>query len=228
MEIRWKCAENLIKPDSSVVAETTFKFPNGLMDYLSSVLKDKPTITPSAFHGQIKLPENAGRIEFAISWPLYDDGFCHSYCNTVPTPMGGTHETGLRMALSKGLRAYGEMVGQKKTSIITADDIVSGAAILLSVFIKEPQFQGQTKEKLANNEVARWVEIAVKDHFDHWLSSDPASGAKLLESIIEKAEERQRKKMTAHIPESQLHKNSGFRANSQIAAVVMPQIQSCS
>ncbi|MDH5723375.1 MAG: toprim domain-containing protein, partial [Alphaproteobacteria bacterium] len=194
VEIRWKCAESLIKPDSSVVPETTFKFPNGLMDYLSSVLRDKPTITPSAFHGQIKLPENSGRVEFAISWPLDDDGFCHSYCNTVPTPMGGTHETGLRMALSKGLRSYGDMVGQKKTSIITADDIVSGATILLSVFIKEPQFQGQTKEKLANNEVARWVEVAVKDHFDHWLSSDPASGAKLLASIIEKAEERQRKK----------------------------------
>lgn len=194
VEIRWKCDESLIKPDTNVLPETTFKFPNGLMDYLSSVLKDKPTITPSAFHGQINLPEKAGRVEFAISWPLDDEGFCHSYCNTVPTPLGGTHETGLRMALSKGLRAYGDMTGQKKTSIITADDIVSGAAILLSVFIKDPQFQGQTKEKLATNEVSRWVEIAIKDHFDHWLSSDPASGGKLLESIIEKAEERQRRK----------------------------------
>ncbi len=194
VEIRWKCEESLIKPDSNVVSETTFKFPNGLMDYLSSVLKDRPQITEKAFYGHAKLPDNAGRIEFAISWPADDEGFIHSYCNTVPTPLGGTHETGLRGALSKGLRAYGDMTGQKKTSIITADDVVSGAAILLSVFIKDPQFQGQTKEKLVTNEVSRLVETAIKDHFDHWLSSDPASGGKLLESIIEKAEERQRRK----------------------------------
>ncbi len=194
VEIRWKCAPELIKPDSNVTQEAVFKFPNGLMDYLNSVLKDRPVITNGAFHGNIKLPDNAGRVEFAISWPEYGDGFTHSYCNTVPTPLGGTHENGLRTALSKGLRGYGDMTGQKKASIITADDILSNAAILLSVFISNPQFQGQTKEKLVNNDVTKLVDTAIKDYFDLWLSKDPASSTKLLNSVIEKAEERQRRK----------------------------------
>ena len=194
VEIRWKCDPALIKPDSIVTPEAVFKFPNGLLDYLHSVMKDRAVITDSAFHGNLKLPDDAGRVEFAITWPEDGEGFIHSYCNTIPTPLGGTHETGLRGALSKGLRAYGEMTGQKKSSIVTADDIMSGAAILLSVFIKDPQFQGQTKEKLVNTHVTKWVDGTVKDNFDLWLSKDPTSSTRLLESIIEKAEERQRRK----------------------------------
>ena len=194
VEIRWKCDPELIKPDSSVTPEAVFKFPNGLLDYLETSLKDKATINNSAFHGNIKLPDNAGRIELAISWPVHGEGFIHSYCNTVPTPLGGTHEAGLRTALSKGLRGYGDMVGQKKTSIITADDIMSGAAILLSVFVSDPQFQGQTKEKLVNTNVTKLVDSAIKDYFDLWLSKDPTSSTALLNSIIEKADERLRRK----------------------------------
>ncbi len=194
VEIRWKCDPSLIKPDSKVVPEAVFKFPRGLLDYLETTLKDRPSITASPFHGNIKLPDDAGRVEFAIHWPIDGEGFIHSYCNTVPTPLGGTHETGLRGALSKGLRAYGDMTNQKKSSIISADDIMSGATILLSVFIKDPQFQGQTKEKLVNAAVSKWVDSAIKDYFDLWLSKDPSSSTRLLDSIIEKAEERQRRK----------------------------------
>jgi len=194
VEIRWKCDPELIKPESKIPPEAVFKFPNGLLDYLESTLKDKPTIPSNAFHGNVKLPDDAGRVEFAIQWPEDGDGFIHSYCNTVPTPSGGTHESGLRSALSKGLRAYGDMTGQKKTSMITADDVMSGATILLSVFIRDPQFQGQTKEKLVSNEVTKQVDTAVKDYFDLWLSKDPTSSTKLLTAIIEKAEERQRRK----------------------------------
>lgn len=194
VEIRWKCAPELIKPESNVTPEATFKFPNGLLDYLETSLKGRTTITENAFNGTVKLPDDAGRVEFAIHWPEHGEGFIHSYCNTVPTPLGGTHESGLRTALSKGLRAYGDMTGQKKASIITTEDVMSGGAILLSVFVKEPQFQGQTKEKLVSNDVTKWVDTAIKDHFDLWLSKDPASSTKLLNSIIEKAEERLRKK----------------------------------
>lgn len=194
VEIRWKCDPELIKPDSSVTPEAVFKFPNGLLDFLETSLKNKTTINNSAFHGNIKLPDNAGRVELAISWPEDGEGFIHSYCNTVPTPLGGTHEAGLRTALSKGLRGYGDMVGQKKTSIITADDIMSGAAILLSVFISDPQFQGQTKEKLVNTNVTKLVDSAIKDYFDLWLSKDPTSSTTLLNAIIEKADERLRRK----------------------------------
>ncbi len=194
VEIRWKCDPELIRPESKVTPEATFKFPNGLLDYLEISLKDKPTIPASPFHGNVKLPDDQGRVEFAVQWPQNGDGFIHSYCNTVPTPSGGTHESGLRNALSKGLRAYGDMTGQKKTSMITADDIMSGAAILLSVFIRDPQFQGQTKEKLVNSDVSKLVDSAIKDHFDLWLSKDPASSTELFNAILEKAEERQRRK----------------------------------
>lgn len=194
VEIRWKCAPSTIPEDSKVKAEDVFKFPGGLMDFLSASLQERSTITDNAFHGKTDLPGGEGRVEFAIQWPADGEGFSHTYCNTIPTPMGGSHETGLRMALARGIRNYGEMTGQKKTSMVTADDIITGAAILLSVFIKDPQFQGQTKEKLANNEVSRWVDVAIKDHFDHFLSNDPASSNKLLETLIERAEERQRRK----------------------------------
>lgn len=194
VEIRWKCDPSLIKPDSKVTPEAVFRFPNGLKDFLDASLHDRHTITPTSFHGTTKLPDDAGRLEYALAWPEDGEGFIHSYCNTVPTPLGGTHEMGVRSALAKSLRAFGEMTNQKKAAIITADDIMSGAAVLISVFIKNPQFQGQTKERLVTNEVTRWVDIALKDQFDHWLSGDPASATKLLTSIVDKAEERQRRK----------------------------------
>ncbi len=194
IEIRWKCDPSLILPDSKVKEEDVFKFPNGLMDFLATSLKDKQTVIPKAFHGKADLPDNKGKVEFAIAWMEHEDGFSHTYCNTIPTPQGGTHESGLRSALSKGFRSYGDMTGQKKVSLVTPDDILSGAAVLLSVFIKNPQFQGQTKEKLATAEVTRLVDTAIRDHFDHWLSRDPNTSNALLASIILKAEERQRRK----------------------------------
>lgn len=194
VEIRWACDPSLLKGDTKVPEEETIHFPNGLLDFLNASLKDRTTVTPVAFSGVADLPDKSGKVEFAIAWPEEGEGFIHSYCNTIPTPQGGTHEQGLRTALARGLRGYGEMVGNKKAGSITADDVVGSAAILLSVFIREPQFQGQTKEKLASTEATRWVDVAVKDHFDHWLSADPAASKILLDTLIERAEERQRAK----------------------------------
>jgi topoisomerase-4 subunit B len=194
VEIHWSCDPSLLQAESKTPEKEILKFPNGLLDFLNTSLQDRPTLTPTAFAGETNLPESAGRIEFAIAWPEDGEGFVHSYCNTIPTPQGGTHEQGMRTALSRSLRAYGEMTNNKKAGQITADDIVGGAAILLSVFIREPQFQGQTKEKLASAEASRWVDVALKDYCDHWLSSDPASAKALLDAIIEKAEDRQRRK----------------------------------
>ncbi len=192
VEIVWRCDKELLDKDSAIPAEEKFRFPKGLLDFLQASLEKRPTLTPTPFQGQISLADKAGRVEIAIAWPEDGEGFIHSYCNTIPTPQGGTHEQGLRNALSRGLRAYGEMTGNKKTAQITTEDIVSGAAILLSVFIREPQFQGQTKEKLSSTEVTRLVDNAVKDHFDHWLSADPNASRVLLEHLINKAEERLR------------------------------------
>ncbi len=194
VEIHWSCATSLLNDDNKIPEQDIFKFPKGLLDFLETSLEGEKTLMPKAFYGNAKLPDGAGQVEFAVAWPEEGEGFTHSYCNTVPTPMGGTHEQGLRNALSRGLKGYGDLIGNKKTAVISADDIMNGAAVLLSVFIRDPQFQGQTKDKLASTEATRWVETAIKDHFDHWLTGDPAAAKNLLETIIDRAEERQRRK----------------------------------
>ncbi len=194
VEIHWHCDPALLQEEGGIPEKDIFKFPKGLLDFLEASLEKRATLTPKPFYGNGKLPDGAGQVEFAVAWPEEGDGFTHSYCNTVPTPMGGTHEQGLRNALSRGLKGYAELIGNRKGAIVTADDIMGGAAMLLSVFIRDPQFQGQTKDKLASVEATRWVETAIKDHFDHWLTGDPAAAKNLLESIIDRAEERQRRK----------------------------------
>ncbi len=193
VEIRWSCDPSLVK--DAVIPETdTLHFPNGLLDFLKASLQDRAVITDKFFHGQLPLPDKAGRVEFAIAWPEDGEALSHSYCNTIPTPLGGTHEQGLRTALTRGIKSYGALVNNKKADQITSDDVMNGAAILLSVFIRDPQFQGQTKEKLVSMEATKWVDSAMKDYFDHWLTADPAASKMLLESIIDRAEERQRRK----------------------------------
>jgi len=197
VEIRWSCDPKLIAGDDKTPAEETLHFPGGLSDFLAASLNGRQTITSAPFEGQAAFPDEQGRVEWAIAWPAQEDeegAFLNSYCNTIPTPEGGTHETGLRSGLSRSLRAYGELVGNRKAAQITAEDITGSALMILSVFIRDPQFQGQTKEKLATAEAARLVEASIKDHFDHWLSGDPARAKDLLEWVIEKAEERLRKR----------------------------------
>jgi topoisomerase-4 subunit B len=193
VEIRWFCDPALIK-DVNIPETDILHFPNGLLDFLKTSLQNRDVITGKYFHGALTLPEKAGRVEFAIAWPEDGDPISHSYCNTIPTPLGGTHEQGLRTALTRGIKSYGSLVNNKKADAITSDDVMNGAAVLLSVFIRDPQFQGQTKEKLVTNEAAKWIDSAIKDYFDHWLTADPAASKMLLESIIEKAEERQRRR----------------------------------
>jgi topoisomerase-4 subunit B len=188
VEIRWFCDASLIKDDTP--AEAVFHFPGGLKDYLATTIDGAVTVTTQPFFGSVKKDGGHGSVEWAISWVANVDGFSQSYCNTIPTPEGGTHENGLRGALSKGLRDFGERVGNKKAGQITADDVMSTAASMLSVFIREPEFQGQTKDKLATTEAQRIVENTIKDAFDHWLADSPQQAGKLLDWAIEQAEER--------------------------------------
>jgi topoisomerase IV subunit B len=193
LEIRWSCDPSLPRPDS-VPAEARLHFPGGLVDFLAASLDGRAMLTPRQFLGRVDFPEGGG-VEWGVAWPLDDDdAFSHSYCNTVPTPEGGTHEAGLRGALLRGVRSYAELVGNRRIAQATGEDVTAGAAIILSLFIREPQFQGQTKERLASAEAARLVENAVKDHFDHWLGADPAVARVLLDHIAERAEERQRRR----------------------------------
>jgi topoisomerase-4 subunit B len=197
VEVRWSCDPKLITGDDKTPTEDTLHFPGGLSEFLTASLNGRQTITSAPFEGHASFPEEQGRVEWAIAWPAQEDeegGFLNSYCNTIPTPEGGTHEIGLRSALSRSLKAYGELVGNRKAGQITAEDITGGAMMVLSLFIRNPQFQGQTKEKLATAEAARLVEASIKDHFDHWLSGDPARAKDLLEWTIERAEERLRKR----------------------------------
>ena len=194
VEIRWNCDPSLLAKDDETPSEAVLHFPGGLVDFLTASLEERKTVTSTPFAGEAKLPDDQGRLEWAIAWPEDGEGFLHSYCNTIPTPEGGTHEAGLRTGLSRSLRAHGELVGNRKASQITAEDVSGGAVMMLSLFIRDPQFQGQTKEKLASVEARRLVEATIKDHFDHWLSADTARAGDLLERVIELVEERLRRK----------------------------------
>ncbi len=164
-------------------------FPGGLVDFLRAEIGATPTITNEPFHGKVSKAGSHGSVEWAIGW-YNDDGFVHSYCNTVPTTEGGTHEAGLRAALTKGLKNYADMTGNKKAGQIQAEDVLGTAGALISVFIREPEFQGQTKEKLATPAAQKLVEKAIGDHFDHWLTASPQQATKLLDWVIDRSEER--------------------------------------
>jgi len=192
VEIRWSCDPALIKTDDLTPVEATLHFPGGLADYLTSALDGRETITPQLFSGMAELPDGKGKVEWAVAWPMDGQGFCHSYCNTIPTPQGWTHESGLRSALLRGLRGHGELLGNRRAAAITGDEAFGDCCALLSLFIREPQFQGQTKDKLATIEALRLVDQVVKDHFDHWLSGDPVNSKALLDYLVLKAEERVR------------------------------------
>ncbi len=197
VEIRWHCDASLIKDE--VPQTDTLKFPDGLKDYLNDLIGGRTTVTPQPFAGKVEKEGGHGSVEWAVSWVGGADGIRASYCNTVPTPEGGTHEQGLRNALTKGLRAYGDMTNIKKSSQITADDVMGTCAALVSVFIREPEFQGQTKDKLATPEATRIVETAMRDHFEHWLTSSPQDADKLLQWVIERSEERLRRKQEREV-----------------------------
>jgi topoisomerase-4 subunit B len=197
VEIRWKCDPKLLPKNSEIPAEESFHFEGGLKDYLTSEIGERPTVVPQPFAGEAKSETNGtkgGKVEWAVWWPNDEEGFVRSYCNTVPTSEGGTHESGFRSALVRGLKRYAELIGNRKGGIITSDDIFEGAAGLVSVFIEQPQFQGQTKEKLVSVEATKLVETVVGDNFEHWLTGDKEAGNVLLEHVIAKAEERLRRK----------------------------------
>ncbi len=193
VEIRWKCAASLASEE--VPAEAVFQFPGGLADHLREQIGARECVTTQFFSGSQDFPgEEQGRVEWAIAWPLWSDGSFSWYCNTIPTPDGGTHEAGLRAALTKGVRAFGELVGQKKAKDITPEDVITGSEVMLSVFIRDPQFQSQTKDRLTSPEAARLVENAVRDHFDHFLTDNMERGKALLGAVMERMDERLRRK----------------------------------
>ncbi|RMH47553.1 MAG: DNA topoisomerase IV subunit B [Alphaproteobacteria bacterium] len=193
VEIRWKSHIE----DGETPAEAVFHFPGGLADYLAEQLKGAATYADQPFAGRVSFDERfgvPGAVEWAVNWTPSRDGFIHSYCNTVPTPEGGTHEAGFWSAILKGIRAYGELAGNRKAQQITREDLVTGGCALVSCFIREPEFVGQTKDRLATAEAQRLVEGAVRDHFDNWLAADPKSAGAILDFLVLRAEERLRRR----------------------------------
>ena len=194
VEIRWKSAI----PDDDMPLEAVFHFPGGLADYLSDTLEKTTTYADRPFAGKVGFQEKfgvPGSVEWAINWSPVRDGFLQSYCNTVPTPEGGTHEFGFWSAILKGIRAYGELTKNRKADLITREDMLTGGCALISVFIREPQFVGQTKDRLATEEATRYVENAVRDHFDTWLANDTKSAGAIMDFLILRAEERLKRKL---------------------------------
>jgi topoisomerase-4 subunit B len=194
VEIRWSCAPELLAGGADIPEKDVLHFPHGLSDYLAAEIGKRATATPLPFAGEAKLNGGSGRMEWAIAWPEDEDGFFASHCNTVATPNGGTHEAGLRSALLRGLKAYAELTGNRRAQQLSAEDITGEACIVLSMFLVDPLFQGQTKDKLTNPEASRLVEAVLRDHFDHWLSADPAAANLLLTYALERADERLRRR----------------------------------
>jgi topoisomerase-4 subunit B len=198
VEIRWSCDPSHIK-DKETPQKAVLHFPGGLKDFLEERLEGRPRVADEIFSGKVTKPGGHGSVEWAIAWFGGEDGFISSYCNTIPTPDGGTHELGLRSALLRSLKNYAELTNNKRASVVTSDDVMASSGALLSVFIREPEFQGQTKDRLASPEALRIVETAIRDHFDHWLTGHPAQADKLLDWIIERAEERMRRRQEKEI-----------------------------
>ncbi len=192
VEIRWKGAAALLDGDTPESA--TFQFPGGLSDHLRERLADRELVTPDLFFGRADLAEGKGAVEWACAWPAYGEGSASFYCNTIPTPDGGTHEAGLRTALTRGLRGYAALTGNKKAAELSGEDVFSGAELMLSLFLRDPQFQSQTKDRLTSPEATRLVENAIKDHFDHWLTASGERGKALLAFVTERMEDRLRRR----------------------------------
>ena len=200
VEIRWHCDKALLKGVEDVPEKATFHFEQGLKDYLSETLSGATLVHPEIFSGTHGKVGAHGAVQWAVAWTADTDGFLNSYCNTIPTPDGGTHESGLRSALLRGLKDHAARVGQEKRAApVTSDDIMTGAGCMLSVFVREPEFQGQTKDRLATAEAQRIVEQAIKDPFDHWLAGNPMQANKLLDFVIERADERLRRRQEKDI-----------------------------
>jgi topoisomerase-4 subunit B len=192
VEIRWTCAKERITDATPETA--VFRFPNGLADFLAETVGERATVTPEPFSGRVERQGEAGAVEWAVTWTPDGfgeaDSFIRSYCNTVPTPEGGTHESGLRAVLTRGLKAHADLTGEKRGALITADDVMAEAGALISVFVRNPEFQGQTKERLSSIDAQRLVEGALRDPFDHWLAGQPKAAGALLGFVVERAEER--------------------------------------
>lgn len=198
VEIRWTCDPSLIKEKDQTPAKAEFHFPGGLKDYLKASLGDDFQVTREIFAGKSEKQGGHGSLEWAVTW-FGGDGFINSYCNTIPTGEGGTHEAGFRNVLTRGLRAYADLVGNRRASIVTSEDVMISAAGMLSVFIREPEFVGQTKDRLATIEAIRIVETAIRDPFDHWLADNPQEASKLLEWVIARADERVRRRQEKEV-----------------------------
>jgi len=197
VEIRWRCDPALISDDTP--SEAVFQFPGGLSDHLREQVNGRECVTTEFFSGQQDFADDQGRVEWAIAWPLWSEGSYSWYCNTIPTPDGGTHEAGIRAAIVKGIRAFGALTGQKKAEGIAAEDVVIGSEIMLSVFIRDPQFQSQTKDRLTSPEAARLVENTIRDHFDHFLADNMERGKALLGFVLERMDDRLRRRAEKEI-----------------------------
>lgn len=204
VEINWNCDPSLLQAHDKTPPTARLHYPAGLTDYLNDRLEGRVAATEAPFTGEATFSGNQGRVEWAAAWPIDDyttdgAGWVSSFCNTIPTSQGGTHENGFRQALTRALKDYGDRIGNRRAAQLTSEDVSGGAYMILSCFIHQPQFQGQTKEKLVSVEATRLVESTVKDHFDHWLGAHPQAATQLLDHVIGRAEDRLKRRQAREV-----------------------------
>ena len=203
VEINWSCDPTLLQNNGKIPPSARLHYPLGLADFLKDQLADTATVTEIPFAGEAVFPGQQGRVEWAVTWPvdegIDEQGRVSSFCNTIPTPQGGTHESGFRQALLRALKDYGERIGNRRAGQLIGEDISGNAFIILSCFISQPQFQGQTKEKLVSVEASRLIDHTVKDHFDNWLGSHPQAAGALLDHVIARTEERLKRRQAKEV-----------------------------
>ncbi len=227
VEIRWSCHPSRLKEKDETPEKAVFHFPGGLRDYLGTSLENEYQVVKTPFSGKSDRQGGHGSVEWAVTW-YGGDGFINSYCNTIPTPEGGSHEAGFRNGLLRGLRAYSELVGNKRASIVTSEDVMISAAGMLSVFIREPEFVGQTKDKLATVEAGRIVESAIRDPFDHWLADNPQEAGKLLDWVIARADERVKRRQEKEVSRKSAVRKLRLPASSPTARRTQPRARNSS
>ena len=190
IKIYWECNKGLLNRKSSVPSKETLLFSKGLEDFLKNEISQKNAVHEKVCFQSGNLEDKKGRVEFAIQFNKEKIKYSKAFCNTVYNMNGGTHDAGFRSGIAKSIRKYAKNKNNKVVSKATQDDIFDQTAYILSVFISNPEFEGQTKHKLSSNFVQKYCDSFVSSSFDEWLNRNSKIAKNILNVLEEKIREK--------------------------------------